>query len=175
MNQRGASVERPFAQLKQIMGMQRVPCWGNTGANAEGGRAVLAYTLTSMIHELGIKRWLPMIEPERGRQKQIAQLKQIMGMQRVPCWGNTGANAEGGRAVLAYTLTSMIHELGIKRWLPMIEPERGRQKQRTLPGRVLVGLFERFYTLSSPDFLQVLRKAGLTSCRPYHPCRPYPA
>ena len=56
MNQRGARVERPFAQLNQIMGMRRVPCWGNTGANAERGRAVLAYTLTPMIHELGVQR-----------------------------------------------------------------------------------------------------------------------
>ena len=70
MNQRGASVERPFAQLKQIMGMRRVPCWGNIGANAERERAVLAYTLTPMIHELGVQRWLPMIEPDRGLQKQ---------------------------------------------------------------------------------------------------------
>ena len=53
----------------------------------------------------------------------------------VPCWGKTGANAERGRAVLAYNLSPMIHELGVQRWLQMIEPERGRQKQRTLPGQ----------------------------------------
>ena len=70
MNQRGAIVERPFAHLKQIMGMRRFPCWGKTGAKAEMGLAVLAYNLNPMVNELGVQRWLPMISPERGLQKQ---------------------------------------------------------------------------------------------------------
>ena len=68
-------------------------------------------------------------------ERPFAQLNQIMGMRRFPCRGKTGAKAERGLAVLAYNLNPMVNELGVQRWLPMISPERGRQKQRTLPGQ----------------------------------------
>lgn len=61
MNQRGAIVERPFAHLKQIMGIRRFQCWGREGAKAEMGLAVLAYNLNRMINALGVQRLLQMI------------------------------------------------------------------------------------------------------------------
>ena len=61
MRQRGAIVERPFAHLKQIMGMRRFQCWGKTGAKAEMGLAVLAYNLNRMTNQLGVARLLQMI------------------------------------------------------------------------------------------------------------------
>ena len=35
MRRRSAVVERPFAHLKQIMGLRRFQCWGKEGAKAE--------------------------------------------------------------------------------------------------------------------------------------------
>ena len=61
MNQRGAIVERPFAHLKQIMGLRRFQCWGIEGARAEMGIAVLAYNLNRIIKELGVQTLLKMI------------------------------------------------------------------------------------------------------------------
>ncbi len=61
MNQRGAIVERPFAHLKQIMGIRRFQCWGKEGAKAEMGIAVLAYNLNRMIKELGVQQLLKAI------------------------------------------------------------------------------------------------------------------
>jgi len=61
MKRRGAIVERPFAHLKQIMGIRRFQCWGKTGATAEMGLAVLGYNLNRMINELGVPRLLQMI------------------------------------------------------------------------------------------------------------------
>lgn len=54
MVQRSAVVERPFAQLKQAMGLRRFQCWGKNGAKAEMGLGVLAYNLNRMINELGV-------------------------------------------------------------------------------------------------------------------------
>ena len=61
MRVRGAVVERPFAHLKQIMGLRRFQCWGKEGAKTEMDIAVLAYNLSRMINELGVQRLLKMI------------------------------------------------------------------------------------------------------------------
>lgn len=61
MKRRGAVVERPFAHLKQIMGLRRFQCWGKTGAEAEMGLGVLAYNLNRMINALGVRRLLQII------------------------------------------------------------------------------------------------------------------
>jgi transposase len=61
MRRRGAVVERPFAHIKQLMGLRRFQCWGKEGAQAEMGLAVLAYNVNRMIKELGVQRLLQMI------------------------------------------------------------------------------------------------------------------
>jgi hypothetical protein len=61
MRRRSAVVERPFAQLKQTMGLRRFQCWGKRGAESEMGIAVLAYNLNRMIRELGIQRLMALI------------------------------------------------------------------------------------------------------------------
>ncbi len=61
MKRRAAVVERPFAHLKQIMGLRRFQCWGRTGAEAEMGLGVLAYNLNRMINALGVRRLLQII------------------------------------------------------------------------------------------------------------------
>lgn len=61
MRHRSAVVERPFAHLKQIMGLRRFQCWGKEGAKAEMGLAVMAYNLNRMINELGVERLMRLI------------------------------------------------------------------------------------------------------------------
>lgn len=61
MKVRGAVVERPFAHLKQILGLRRFQCWGKEGAKAEMAIAVLTYNLSRMINELGVQKLLKMI------------------------------------------------------------------------------------------------------------------
>lgn len=61
MKRRGAVVERPFAHLKQIMGLRRFQCWGKEGAKAEMGIAVLSYNLNRMINEYGVSALMKMI------------------------------------------------------------------------------------------------------------------
>jgi transposase len=58
MKTRMAVVERPFAVLKQLMGLRRLACWGMEGAKAEIGIAVLSYNLARMINEVGVARLL---------------------------------------------------------------------------------------------------------------------
>ncbi|MEZ5503083.1 MAG: IS1182 family transposase [Halioglobus sp.] len=55
---RMAAVERPFATLKQVMGLRRFLCWGMKGAKAEMGLGILSYNLTRMINEVGVPRLL---------------------------------------------------------------------------------------------------------------------
>lgn len=61
MRRRSAVVERPFAHLKQIMGLRRFQCWGKEGARAEMGLGVLAYNLNRMINEIGAQRLIALI------------------------------------------------------------------------------------------------------------------
>jgi len=61
MRLRGATVERPFAHLKQIMGLRRFQCWGKEGVKAEMAIAVLGYNLNHIIKEIGVPRLLEMI------------------------------------------------------------------------------------------------------------------
>lgn len=61
MRLRGAVVERPFAQLKQNMGMRRFVCLGKSGAESEMGLAVMAYNLNRMINALGVQKMLQLI------------------------------------------------------------------------------------------------------------------
>lgn len=61
MRRRSAIVERPFAQIKQTMGIRRFHCWGRQGAEAEMGLTVLAYNLNRMMNELGIGRMLKLV------------------------------------------------------------------------------------------------------------------
>jgi transposase len=61
MKQRSAVVERPFAQLKHIMGLRRFQCWGKDGAKAEMGLGVLAYNLNRMINALGVSQMMKLI------------------------------------------------------------------------------------------------------------------
>lgn len=58
MWKRMAAVERPFAVLKQLMGLRRLACWGMEGARAEIGIGVLSYNLARMINEVGVPRLL---------------------------------------------------------------------------------------------------------------------
>ncbi len=58
MSERMAVVERPFAVLKQLMGLRRLACRGMEGAKAEIGIAVLSYNLARMINEVGVNRLL---------------------------------------------------------------------------------------------------------------------
>lgn len=61
MHRRSAVVERPFAHLKQIMGLRRFQCWGKEGAKAEMGLGVLAYNLNRMINEVGVQKLISLI------------------------------------------------------------------------------------------------------------------
>lgn len=61
MSRRAAVVERPFAHLKQIMGLRRFQCWGMEGAKAEMGIAVLGYNLNRMIKQWGVPALMRMI------------------------------------------------------------------------------------------------------------------
>ena len=61
MRRRSAVVERPFAHLKQIMGLRRFQCWGKEGAKAEMGLGVLAYNLNRMINEVGAQKLISLI------------------------------------------------------------------------------------------------------------------
>jgi hypothetical protein len=58
MRQRMAIVERPFAVLKQVLGLRRFLCWGSSGAKAEMGIGVLSYNLNRIIHQVGVKNLL---------------------------------------------------------------------------------------------------------------------
>jgi len=58
MRERMHVVERPFAILKQHMGLRRLLCWGMEGAKAEMGLGVLSYNLSRMINEIGVPRLL---------------------------------------------------------------------------------------------------------------------
>lgn len=58
MNVRMAAVERPFAVLKQIMGLRRFLCRGMEGAKAEMGLGILSYNLARMVNEVGVPRLL---------------------------------------------------------------------------------------------------------------------
>jgi transposase len=58
MRQRMAIVERPFAVLKQVLGLRRFLCWGLSGAKAEMGIGVLSYNLNRVIHQVGVKNLL---------------------------------------------------------------------------------------------------------------------
>lgn len=58
---RSAIVERPFAHLKQIMGLRRFQCWGIEGAKSEMGLGVLTYNLNRMINELGVRQLVNLI------------------------------------------------------------------------------------------------------------------
>lgn len=49
-------VERPFAMLKQIMGIRRFQCRGKAVVEAEMGLAVLSYNLNRLINRLGSQR-----------------------------------------------------------------------------------------------------------------------
>ena len=55
---RMAAVERPFAVLKQIMGLRRFLCRGLEGAKAEMGLGILSYNLARMVNEVGVPRLL---------------------------------------------------------------------------------------------------------------------
>lgn len=58
MGQRMAIAERPFATLKQAMGLRRFGCRGLQAAKAEMAIAVLGYNLKTMIGRLGVQRML---------------------------------------------------------------------------------------------------------------------
>ncbi len=58
MGVRMAAVERPFAVLKQIMGLRRFLCRGMEGAKAEMGLGILSYNLARMVNEVGVPRLL---------------------------------------------------------------------------------------------------------------------
>ena len=58
MGTRMAAVERPFAVLKQLMGLRRFLCRGMEGARAEMGLGVLSYNLSRMVNEVGVPRLL---------------------------------------------------------------------------------------------------------------------
>lgn len=54
MRQRMAIVERPFAILKQVMGLRRFLCYGIEAARSEMGMSVLSYNLKRMINREGV-------------------------------------------------------------------------------------------------------------------------
>ena len=54
-------VERPFAILKQIMGLRSFCCWGQAGAESEMAIAVFGYNLNNVINRVGTKTLLSMI------------------------------------------------------------------------------------------------------------------
>ena len=58
MTIRMAAVERPFAVLKQIMGIRRFQCWSISGAQSEMGISVLSYNLARMMSEIGVPKLL---------------------------------------------------------------------------------------------------------------------
>jgi transposase len=58
MGVRMAAVERPFAVLKQIMGLRRFLCRGMDGARAEMGLGILSYNLARIVNEVGVPRLL---------------------------------------------------------------------------------------------------------------------
>lgn len=55
---RMAAVERPFAVLKQLMGIRRFHCRGLEGAKAEIGLGIFSYNLARMVNEVGVPRML---------------------------------------------------------------------------------------------------------------------
>lgn len=61
MRLRATAAERPYAQLKHIMGIRRFLCWGINGAKAEMGLSVMAYNLNRLINELGVKKLMQLI------------------------------------------------------------------------------------------------------------------
>jgi transposase len=61
MTQRMAIAERPFAILKQAMGLRRFHCWGLDGAKSEMAIGVLGYNLNRMINKIGVTRMLALI------------------------------------------------------------------------------------------------------------------
>lgn len=58
MGIRMAAVERPFAVLKQIMGLRRFLCRGMEGAKGEMGLGILSYNLARMVNEVGVPKLL---------------------------------------------------------------------------------------------------------------------
>lgn len=58
MKTRMAVVERPFAVLKQLLGLRRFACWGMAGANSEMALGVLSYNLSRLINQVGVERLL---------------------------------------------------------------------------------------------------------------------
>lgn len=61
IHRRSAVVERPFAHLKQIMGLRRFQCWGIEGAKSEMGLGVLTYNLNRIINEIGVRQLVSLI------------------------------------------------------------------------------------------------------------------
>jgi len=61
MTKRMAIVERPFAMIKQSMGLRRFQCRGIEKTRTEMAIAVLAYNLQNMIHRLGVQRMLQLV------------------------------------------------------------------------------------------------------------------
>jgi len=62
MKTRSATVERPFGQIKQNLGLRRLLCWGQQGACAEISLGVLAYNLNRLMNYLGTQRLLSLIQ-----------------------------------------------------------------------------------------------------------------
>ena len=63
MTQRMAIAERPFAVLKQAMGLRRFSCRGIQSAKAEMAISVLTYNMNLMIRRLGVGRMMAMVGP----------------------------------------------------------------------------------------------------------------
>lgn len=55
MKERMAKAERPFAQIKQAMGLRRFLCWGIESAAGEAALGVLSYNLARMTRHIGAK------------------------------------------------------------------------------------------------------------------------
>ncbi len=58
---RMAAVERPFAVLKQVMGLRRFLCKGMEGARAEMGLGIFSYNLARIVSEVGVPRLLAVL------------------------------------------------------------------------------------------------------------------
>jgi transposase len=61
MTRRMAIVERPFAVLKQAMGLRRFVCRGMAAVETEMAIAVTGYNLKQMIHRVGVPRMLALL------------------------------------------------------------------------------------------------------------------
>jgi hypothetical protein len=56
-----AIAERPFAILKQPMGLRRFVCRGLIGAGTEMALAVTGYNLKQLTHRIGVPKMLALL------------------------------------------------------------------------------------------------------------------